>query len=105
MDVLDKKEVPLKRLSFIEWLQLTFTDHDGIPSFKRQLVLLFFILLVFMIIIDSSPEVIEIIAWVIVGLSGVTGVEKFSKTRYEKFNSYDRDVYSNDRMRHTKKMQ
>lgn len=74
-----EEKKPGNPLTFLEWVQRTFTDHEGIPSFKRQLAFLAFILLVAAIFLKSPPEIIEVIVWLIVGLVGVTGVEKFTK--------------------------
>lgn len=68
-------------LTFKEWVQRTFTDHEGMPSFKRQLAFMCFMLLILTIFIKSPVEVVELICWVMVGLVSVTGVEKFSNRK------------------------
>lgn len=66
-------------LRFMEWAQRTFTDHEGVPSFKRQFSLLVFALLAVCIFLDKDYDVIETLAWLSAGILGITGAEKFSK--------------------------
>lgn len=81
MDVLDEKKSCSEPLTFMEWLQRTFTDQDGIPSFKRQLAFVCFILFVFLLLKGYPNETIEMVAWMVVGLAGVTSVEKLTNRK------------------------
>lgn len=78
IDMEDKRQG--RYLGFKEWLQRTFTDHNGIPSFKRQFALLVFLTLIGCILLNKDPDVIETLAWLSAGILGITGAEKFSKT-------------------------
>lgn len=66
-------------LRLMEWVQRSFTDHEGVPSFKRQFALSVFLLLVVCIFLDKDPDIIETLAWLSAGILGITGAEKFSK--------------------------
>lgn len=66
-------------MTFKEWIQRTFTDHEGIPSFKRQFALLVFIFIVVAVMFDKPTAIIESLGWLVGGILGITGVEKFSK--------------------------
>ena len=62
-----------------KWVKGTFSDHRGVPSFKRQLV--FLLTLVFFVAIFShqADATISTLAFLIGGILGITGVEKFSE--------------------------
>ena len=61
------------------WIKGTFTDNNGMPSFKRQLSAV--LTAVFCIALFSNKAAIhlETIALLIGGVLSVTGIEKFSK--------------------------
>lgn len=78
---MEKKRKILEPLTLKEWLQRTFSDHEGIPSFKRQLSLVIFLIMTLAVFSNKPIEVIEILAFLVGGVLGITGAEKFSKNK------------------------
>ena len=78
---MEKKRKILEPLTLKEWLQRTFSDHEGIPSFKRQLSLVIFLIMTLAVFSNKPVEVIEILAFLVGGVLGITGAEKFSKNK------------------------
>lgn len=76
----NKKKIS-EPLTIKEWLQRTFTDHEGIPSFKRQLSLVIFLVMTLAVFANKPIEVIEVLAFLVGGVLGITGAEKFTKNR------------------------
>jgi len=62
----------------MNWIKSTFSDNQGVPSFKRQLSAI--LAVVFVIAIFTANEQAGTIAYLIGGVLGITGVEKFSTT-------------------------
>ena len=62
----------------IKWLKATFSDQKGNPSFKRQLAFMLSIILVIAIFSHQSDAAIQTLAFLIGGILGITGIEKFS---------------------------
>lgn len=78
---MEKKRKILEPLTLKEWLQRTFSDHEGIPSFKRQLSLVIFLIMTLAVFSNKPVEVIEVLAFLVGGVLGITGAEKFSKNK------------------------
>lgn len=62
-----------------KWIVGTFSDGHNMPSFKRQLALLATIMLGVAIFKDYPSTTIDTLSFLIAGILGITGVEKFSK--------------------------
>lgn len=78
---MEKKRKISEPLTLKEWLQRTFSDHEGIPSFKRQLSLVIFLIMTLAVFSNKPVEVIEVLAFLVGGVLGITGAEKFSKNK------------------------
>lgn len=78
---MEKKRKISEPLTLKEWVQRTFTDHEGIPSFKRQLSLVIFLIMTLAVFSNKPVEVIEVLAFLVGGVLGITGAEKFTKNK------------------------
>ncbi len=78
---MEKKRKISEPLTLKEWVQRTFADHEGIPSFKRQLSLVIFLIMTLAVFSNKPVEVIEVLAFLVGGVLGITGAEKFTKNK------------------------
>ena len=78
---MEKKSKISEPLTLKEWVQRTFSDHEGIPSFKRQLSLVIFLIMTLAVFSNKPVEVIEVLAFLVGGVLGITGAEKFTKNK------------------------
>lgn len=78
---MEKKRKISEPLTLKEWVQRTFSDHEGIPSFKRQLSLVIFLIMTLAVFSNKPVEVIEVLAFLVGGVLGITGAEKFTKNK------------------------
>ena len=65
----------------LDWIKNTFIDDKGQPSSKRQMAFLSFLLFVYAVIVDKDQVTLNAIITLIVSLLGITGIEKFRKSK------------------------